>query len=71
MKLLRAVELMEKYAVCPKCGSDRLGNGAGTLEIEGDLFRRTCTCGWKVEIRDLPDESTAYGVDCRDGRCEM
>lgn len=52
MKLIRSVELMGKYAKCPNCGSDLLGNGEGTLEIDEGMFKRTCKCGWKVEVKE-------------------
>lgn len=50
MQLTKALKLMEKYAVCPECGSDKLGGDAGTLQIDGNLCRRTCGCGWKIEL---------------------
>jgi hypothetical protein len=71
MKLIKSIGLLKKYSVCPECGNEHIGNGEGTLEIEENLFRRTCKCGWIVEIRDFPDESTVYGNDCPTGKCEM
>jgi hypothetical protein len=52
MKLTKAVELMEKYSKCQACGSEMIGNGAGTLEVTDNMFRRTCKCGWKIEIKE-------------------
>ena len=49
MNALKAVELMRKYNKCPECGNEYVGNGEGTLEIEEDLFKRTCKCGWSIE----------------------
>ena len=50
MNWMKTVELLREYATCPHCGSDKLGNGAGTVEVTDDTFTRTCKCGWKVEI---------------------
>ncbi|KAA1180676.1 DUF3797 domain-containing protein [Paenibacillus sp. B2(2019)] len=49
MNLNLSMILMKKYVACLECGNENLGNGEGTLQIEGDTFRRTCKCGWKVE----------------------
>jgi hypothetical protein len=57
MKLTKAVELMEKYAKCQECGSEMIGDGAGTLEVNEDVFRRTCKCGWSIEVKG--DENDA------------
>ncbi|WP_240036602.1 DUF3797 domain-containing protein [Paenibacillus amylolyticus] len=51
MNLSDSLVLMEKYAQCPKCKSDKVGNGAGTLEVEDDTFKRTCKCGWAVLVK--------------------
>jgi hypothetical protein len=52
MNAWKSIELMRKYAKCEKCGSEKVGNGEGTLEITDDTFVRTCKCGWKVEIKE-------------------
>ena len=75
MKLTQSLELMAKYSTCPECGNQYIGNGEGTLEIDDGIFRRSCKCGWKVEIRDqiekrVAAELEAYGNDCPHGRCE-
>jgi DNA-directed RNA polymerase subunit RPC12/RpoP len=59
MKLKRALELMRKYSKCPKCGSEMIGNEAGTLEIDDDAFRRTCKCGWTVVVKAKGDGNDA------------
>lgn len=51
MNPFKAIELMRKYNECPQCGNDKLGNGEGTLNIDGDDFKRTCKCGWEIEIK--------------------
>lgn len=54
MTLTESIELMQKYAKCPKCGCEVVGNGKGTIECdtEKSYFKRTCFCGWSVEIKD-------------------
>lgn len=51
MKIMKALELANKYNVCPKCGNEYVGDGQGSVNIEGNTFLRTCKCGWKVEIK--------------------
>ena len=52
MNLVDACELTKKYSKCPKCGCETIGAGTGTLEIDTSIghFKRTCHCGWCVEI---------------------
>lgn len=52
MTIQRACELMERYAACPKCGCEEIGNGKGTVECDTSkgYFKRTCHCGWEVVI---------------------
>lgn len=54
MTIFDACRLMEQYAVCPECGCAVIGNGKGTLECDTEkgYFKRTCYCGWKVEIKE-------------------
>lgn len=54
MTVIDSCKLMEIYAVCPKCGCEFIGNGKGTLECdtEAGYFKRTCSCGWYVEIKE-------------------
>lgn len=52
MNAMKTVELLRKYNVCQKCGSDALGNGAGSLVITDNIFKRACKCGWSVEVDD-------------------
>lgn len=41
---------MSKYLnSCPNCGSDLLGNGHGTLNVDGSIFKRTCECGFNFK----------------------
>ena len=54
MTIIESCQLMEKYAKCPNCGCETIGNGTGTLEVDTDMgfFKRTCACGWNVEIKE-------------------
>lgn len=44
--------LTVQYAKCPNCGCETIGGGTGTLEIDTEIgyFKRTCKCGWSVEL---------------------
>lgn len=59
MNITDSMELLKKYNTCPTCGSDKIGNGEGTLNIENDVFERTCKCGWKV-VEDRRIKCVAY-----------
>ena len=52
MTLTKAIALGMQYEKCPKCGCDCIGGGKGTLEIDTEIgyFKRSCHCGWSVEI---------------------
>lgn len=52
MNLVDACELMEKYAKCQKCGCETVGGGTGSIECDTQTgyFKRTCRCGWFIEI---------------------
>ena len=52
MTIKEACELMNKYAKCPECGSMHVGNDKGKLELDSKngYFKRTCHCGWSIEI---------------------
>ena len=54
MDIVIAAKLMELYAACPKCGCEVIGNGKGALECDttAGFFRRICSCGWSVEVRE-------------------
>lgn len=58
MNVVEITNLLRRYAVCPKCGCDRVGNGKGTFECDGEIgyFKRTCHCGWQIEIKDGDSE---------------
>jgi transcription elongation factor Elf1 len=50
MNALKAVELLRKYNTCPECGSEKVGNGEGSVTVDDDKFERTCKCGWMIKI---------------------
>lgn len=50
MKALKASELINQYATCPDCGSEKVGNKEGLVSINDNVFKRECKCGWKVKI---------------------
>ena len=57
MNITIASKLMELYAACPKCGCEVIGNGKGLLECDtaAGFFKRSCGCGWHVEVIDGHD----------------
>jgi hypothetical protein len=52
MNAMLFLQIMKKYGKCPDCGSEKLGNGEGTLEVDDDTFKRTCKCGFEKVIRE-------------------
>lgn len=54
MNITIAAKLMELYAACPKCGCEVIGNGKGALECDtaAGYFKRSCGCGWHVEVTE-------------------
>ena len=52
MTVMRYLKLLNKYAKCPECGCKEVGNGKGTVDADREkgYFKRTCHCGWYVEI---------------------
>lgn len=66
MNITIASKLMELYAACPKCGCEVIGNGKGLLECDtaAGFFKRSCGCGWHVEVM----EGITEGSLTEDGR---
>ncbi|NBI30971.1 DUF3797 domain-containing protein [Chengkuizengella marina] len=62
MNVVRAMELIKQYEVCEQCGSRYVANGAGTLFIDEKVFKRTCKCGWSVEIDILNNKKLTHPV---------
>lgn len=44
------IELGKQHSECPRCGSSRIGGGSGMIYVDDVTFRRTCKCGWEVEV---------------------
>lgn len=51
MDARKSIQLLRKYSKCQKCGNENVSDGEGTVGIEGDTFKRTCKCGWSVEVK--------------------
>jgi phage terminase large subunit GpA-like protein len=50
MNAFRAAEFMKQYAKCPKCDSEFIGNGEGSIEVTEQHFHRRCKCGFDILI---------------------
>ena len=46
----RMLAIMPKYNDCPKCGSDKVGNGEGAIIVEDDTYTRKCKCGFEITV---------------------
>lgn len=60
MTVMQSAKLMDLYAACPKCGCEVVGNGKGTMECDtkAGYFKRTCACGWSVELQEKDSHMT-------------
>ena len=47
-----SMELINRYADCPKCGNEHIGNGQGGLIVDDDIFKRWCKCGFEIIINE-------------------
>ncbi|MGQ3740877.1 DUF3797 domain-containing protein [Bacillus sp. Fil] len=54
MDAWKTLELMNEYGKCKQCGNEMIGEGV--LEIDADVFKRTCKCGWSVEVNEGSSE---------------
>ena len=61
MNITIAAKLMELYAACPNCGCEVIGNeGALECDTAAGYFKRSCGCGWCVEVTEgIVEESLA------------
>lgn len=50
MLVADAIKLTKKYAKCPYCGNENIGEGQGALIIDENVFTRTCNCGYKITV---------------------
>ena len=53
MDMQLSIKLLNKYSDCPVCGNDKLGNSCGKLDIDDDIFFRSCKCGYSIKIKAL------------------
>lgn len=72
MNITIASKLMELYAACPKCGCEVIGNGKGLLECDtaAGFFKRSCGCGWHVEVTEVITEGSITYI-CKECGHEM
>lgn len=49
MNVMLYLEVAPLINDCPKCGNQYVGNGEGTLNVDDNIIRRTCKCGFKFE----------------------
>ena len=52
MNAMKVIKLMDKYSKCKECGNTSVGNGEGTLSITDSVYKRTCKCGWPIEVTE-------------------
>ncbi|MBY2272868.1 DUF3797 domain-containing protein [Clostridioides difficile] len=56
MKMINVLKLSAMYCFCPKCGSDELGEGEGSLIVDEYTFHRKCKCGFDIIVDERNDE---------------
>jgi len=47
MEASKCYELLQQYDKCEDCQTKDL-----TVDVHGNVFIRSCKCGWKIEIKD-------------------
>jgi iron(III) transport system ATP-binding protein len=52
MNAWETIELINKYASCPNCGNEMIGNGQGAIIVEDTTFTRKCKCGFEITIEE-------------------
>lgn len=62
MNIFKSIVLMEKYANCPKCRNDKIGNGQGGIIVEENTLRRFCKCGFDITIDENGNEEHNHGI---------
>ncbi|WP_255233842.1 DUF3797 domain-containing protein [Bacillus altitudinis] len=65
MNALDFLKISKLINDCPNCSNHLIGNGQGTLEVANDLIKRTCKCGFGIEL------STQDGVDEKEIKFEI
>lgn len=46
MNVMTYLEVAPFINDCPKCRSQYIGNGQGSLEVDNNIIKRTCKCGF-------------------------
>ena len=59
---------MNEY--CHRCGGELTEKPTNHYAKKIKVCKRCEKEDWK-RLLNMPDESTVYGIDCRDGRCGM
>lgn len=49
MNISKLLPALNKYAICPECKNQHIGNGEGGIHIDGKYIRY-CKCGFKVTV---------------------
>lgn len=52
MELDKVITFLKEYAECPYCGSQYVGPESGSLEVSALRIKRSCNCGWSVELKE-------------------
>lgn len=66
MKLVDYLRVAELINNCPKCDSEFVGNGKGTLNVGDNSLGRTCACGFKLQYEydgKLNDEDLKTAIN--------
>lgn len=64
MNYENTLKLMEKYANCPICSNDKIGNGQGGLIIDEDTLTRFCKCGFYTSVDENNNEVKIFCSSC-------
>ncbi|KEI18258.1 DUF3797 domain-containing protein [Clostridium haemolyticum] len=60
MEAFKVVSLIRKYEKCPVCGSYKVGDIEGKILIDGDIFKRSCKCGFEITLDSDGKEIKEY-----------
>ncbi|UWD43285.1 DUF3797 domain-containing protein (plasmid) [Clostridioides difficile] len=55
MKMINVFKLLSMYCICPECGSDKLGEGEGSLIVDEYTFHRKYKCGFDIIVDERED----------------
>lgn len=51
VSLMLATRLLNVFSSCPKCGNDKIGNGAGKLVVDNNIYKYSCgKCGYSFVL---------------------